>query len=159
MIYVIYVQGGLELTIEQELNRLGFTAFAPRRIMRYRLKGVFHSIAEVIFNGYVFIDLPNGINPNDYYKIVRVRGVGKFLSSTSGLSADEAEYIKALCDNGDVEIAHGKIENNRLKFDDECFLKKYENNIVRFSKRQHKVTIEFTLYGKPHRTIYSCDID
>lgn len=160
MIYVLYVQGGKEPDIVQELRRIGFTAYAPRQIRRYRVKGVVYNISEVMFGGYVFIDLPNGVHPEDYYKIVKVNGVGKFISRTCCLSPTEEEYIRKLYSGGDKNcIAHGTISNGTLKIDKDSWLKPFESHIVKFSKRQHRVTVELTFYGKPHRMVCACDIE
>lgn len=160
MIYVLYVKGGSEVEAASELRRIGYTAYAPRQIIRYRVKGTVYNVSEVIFGGYVFIELPDGVHPEDYYRIVKVDGVGKFVNRTSCLSPEEEEYIKTLYNNGDtIQIGHGKLIDGGLVIDDGCWLKQFESRIVKYSKRQHRVTVELTLYEKPYRMVCSCDID
>ncbi|MDE7361509.1 MAG: hypothetical protein K2N38_06195, partial [Oscillospiraceae bacterium] len=56
--YVLYVQGGKELQIVEELRRKNITAYCPRQIKAERRRGSWQYVERIIFTGYVFIDVP-----------------------------------------------------------------------------------------------------
>lgn len=70
----------------------------------------------------------------------------------------ETAYIKELCEDGEIGISKGFLENGKLIIT-EGFLKQHENRIVKYSKRQHRATVELTLYGKAHRIVCGIDIE
>ncbi len=159
MIYVITVIGGRELDIAATLRKTGYEAYVPRMLKRYRKGKELQYIAEVMFNGYVFINIPYGLNPEDYYKIKNINAVGNFLSRNICLSDTESEYIKNLCNKGEIiGVSKGILDNGFLKITD-GWLKNLEHKIVSWSVRQHKATVEITIYGKPHKVVCSIDIE
>ena len=156
--YVIYVQTGREDEVLYSLRKTGYTAYVPKRILVQRKNGIYHDIQQILFTGYVFIDAEK-ITADDYYKIRSINGVGNFLSRTVPLSPTEEEYIKGLCNGGeDIAISKGILINGRLRIT-EGFLKQYEHKIVKYSRRQHRATVELTLYGEPHRIVCGIDIE
>lgn len=156
--FVVYVQTGRELEVTAALRKKDFTAYAPRRIVRYRKGGVNYCVPEILFDGYVFVDLPV-IDSYDYYAIRAVPGVGNFISRSCPISSAEEEYILKLCNNGaDIDISKGYIENGVLKIKS-GFLKHLEHKIVRYSKRQHRATVEVNVHGVPHRVVCGIDIE
>lgn len=156
-IYVLYVQSNKENDVMYDLQDKGFTAYVPREKYTYRKGGKWHTEIRVLFDGYVFVELPN-INGDNYYVIKNTYGVGNFVSKTTNLSDTEAEYIKGLCNNGNIiETSVGHIENGVLKIDD-GFLKQYEHKIVKYSRRQHRATVEITIYGEPYRITCAINI-
>ena len=42
MIYVIYVLSGSETAVMYSMRELGYTAYVPRELYKYRKKGVWH---------------------------------------------------------------------------------------------------------------------
>ena len=75
------------------------------------------------------------------------------------LQTTEEEYIRRICNDGaDIDISKGYIENGVLKIKS-GFLKQLEHKIVRYSKRQHRATVEVTLHGVPHKVVCGVDID
>lgn len=54
MIYVIYVQSGSETTVMYSMRELGYTAYVPRELYKYRKKGVWHEEIKPLFDGYIF---------------------------------------------------------------------------------------------------------
>lgn len=156
--FVIYVQTGHEDEILYRLKQEGYTAYVPKRILKQRKKGIYYSIPQILFSGYIFIDAEK-ITADDYYKIRSINGVGNFLSKTIPLSEAEEIYIKRLCNNGRaIRISKGILVNGKLKIT-KGFLKQFEYRIVKYSRRQHRATVEFTLYGKPHRIVCGIDIE
>lgn len=159
MIYVITVIGGKELDTAAILQKMGYEAYVPRMLKRYRKKKEIHYIAQVMFDGYVFINIPFGIGAEDYYKIKGIHTVGNFLSRNICLSDTESEYIRTLCNRGEViGVSIGVLENGILKIT-AGWLKNLEHKIVSWSVRQHKATVELTIYGKPHKVVCSVDIE
>lgn len=157
MIYVLTVLSGNELAAAAALRRSGYTVYAPRAIRRRRSGKESSFTAEILFAGYLFLDV-QALSPEDYYKIRNTKAVGNFLSRTSCLSETEAEYIRLLHNRGEtIGISRGRIVNGRLRIES-GWLKRFEEHIVRWSARQHKAVAEITLYGRPHRITCTADI-
>lgn len=156
--FVIYVQTGREDEVLYRLRRLGYNAYVPKRILKQRRKGIYYQIPQVLFTGYVFLNRER-ILDEDYYKIRSINGVVNFLSCSFPLSETEEKYIKGLCNGGkEIGISKGILVDGKLKIT-EGFLKQYEHKIVKYSRRQHRATVELTLYGKPHRIVCGIDIE
>lgn len=156
--FVIYVQTGREDEVLYQLRQLGYIAYVPKRILKQRRKGVYYQVPQILFTGYVFINHTR-ILIEDYYKIRSINGVVNFLSYSFPLSETEAEYIKGLCNGGkEIGISKGILIDSSLRIT-EGFLKQYEHKIVKYSRRQHRATVELTLYGKPHRIVCGIDIE
>lgn len=156
--FVIYVQTGREDEVLYQLKRSGYTAYVPKRILKQRKKGIYYSIPQILFTGYIFIDKET-ITAEDYYKIRSINGVGNFLSRSIPLPPTEEEYIKKLCSGGkEIGISKGVLENGKLQIT-EGFLKEYKHKIIKYSRRQHRATVELTLYGKPYRIVCGIAIE
>lgn len=155
--YVIYVVCGREDNIIRHLRESGYTAYAPKTVIIQRKNGVCYHIPQLLFPGYIFIDVKK-ISPEAYYKIRGLNGVGYFLNRDYPLPEAEAAYIKELCKNGEIGISKGFLENGKLKIT-EGFLRRHQNRIVKYSRRQHRATVELTIYGKAHRIVCGVDIE
>ena len=90
MIYVIYVQSGSETTVMYSMRELGYTAYVPRELYKYRKKGVWHEEIKPLFDGYIFFQTDR-LTADDYYTIRKIHGVGNFVSKTTCLSCTEEE--------------------------------------------------------------------
>ena len=159
MIYVVTAISGKELDAAAMIRRLGYEAYVPRITRRYRKRKECYYTAEVMFDGYVFVYLPECLADSDYYRIRAVRYVGDFLSRKSGLTEKEAEYIRLMCCPGgqSIGVSSGYVTGGVLHITD-GWLKRFEDRIVRWSVRQHKATAELTLNGKLHRITCTVDI-
>ena len=156
--YVLYVMGGKEMEIVKALKLRGYTAYVPRRLLNQRKNGCYYRVPEILFPGYVFLQ-KDKITAEDYYAIRKIDGVGNFLNRNIPLSDTEEEYIKDLCNNGrDIGISKGILQNGILRIT-EGFLEGYEHKIIRYSRRQHRATVELTIYGKPYRIVCGVDIE
>ncbi len=93
--YVIYAVSGHEDDVIRQLGKIGYTAYAPKRILKQRKNGIYYYITQILFPSYVFIDIKK-ISPKDYYEIRSMNGVGYFLSTDNLLPKVEEEYIRAL---------------------------------------------------------------
>lgn len=155
--YVIYVVSGWEDDIMRHLRKSGYAVYVPKMTVKQRKNGVYYCIPKILFPSYIFIDVKK-ISPEDYYKIRSANGVGYFLNTEIPLPQAEAEYIKDLCSGGEIGISKGFLKDGKLIIT-EGFLKQHENRIVKYSKRQHRATVELTLYGEPHRIVCGIDIE
>lgn len=156
--YVLYVMGGKEMEIVRALKLRGYTAYAPRELITERRKRAYYHVPRIMFPGYVFLKRDK-ITAKDYYAICEISGVGNFLNRNIPLSATEEEYIKDLCNNGrDIGISKGILQNGTLRIT-EGFLKRYEHKIIKYNRRQHRATVELTIYGKPYRIVCGIDIE
>ena len=156
--FVIYVYPERERDVVYALRKIGFVAYSPRRVLKYRKNGVYYKVPETLFSGYVFLDVPV-VDPYDYYDIIKIPYFGNFVSRTCSLSEAEREYILQLCNDGnDIEISKGTISNGKLIITD-GFLKRLEHKIISYNKRQHRATVELTLYGIAHKVVCGVDIE
>lgn len=158
MIYVATVMSGTELRAASVLERCGFTVYTPRMDKCIRVKGEYIWREEILFDGYVFIAFGGKMTPEEYYKIVDAGCICGFVSKTDGLSEVEAEYIKQLHNSGvSLGMSDGHIENGKLIVDGGV-LKQYENQIVKYSRRQRRATVRTTIYGKAHEFTLAVNI-
>lgn len=74
MIYVIYVQSGSETAVMYLMRELGYTAYVPRELYKYRKKGVWHEEIKPLFDGYIFFQTDR-LTADDYYIIRKIHGV------------------------------------------------------------------------------------
>lgn len=155
--FVIYGIAGREKDIMRCLRKNGYAAYVPEMVLKQRKNGAYRRKSQILFPSYVFIDVKK-ISPEAYYKIRSMNGVGYFLNTEIPLPQAEADYIKDLCRDGEIGISKGILKDGKLTIT-EGFLKKYENRIVKYSRRQHRATVELTLYGKPHRIVCGVDIE
>lgn len=156
--FVLYVMGGKEMEIVKALKLKGYTAYAPKKLLKQRKNGVYYCVPQILFSGYIFLKKAK-ITAEDYYAICKIDGVGNFLNRNIPLSAIEEKYINDLCNNGrDIGISKGILQNGTLRITD-GFLKRYEHKIVKYSRRQHRATVELTIYGKPYRIVCGVDIE
>ena len=159
MIYVVTTISGKELEAAAHIRRAGYEAYVPRAMRRVRRGKECYYTAEVMFDSYVFISLPYELTAVDYYRIRSVKLVGNFLSRSAGLSDEEAEYIRTMCNNGqNIGVSVGYVKGGVLHITS-GWLKQFEDKIVRWSVRQHKATVELTLHGEPHRVTCTVDIE
>lgn len=155
MIYIVTTISGKELDAVYALKKAGYTAYAPRAVRRYRRGKEIRYTAEIMFDGYVFIDLPKQLAAEEYFTIRNINGIGGFLSRSSSLPDYEEEYIKGLSE-AETEISKAVLKKGRLRVIS-GWLKKHENRIIKFSARQHKAVVKLELYGKP--CTITCTVD
>ena len=73
MIYVIYVQSGSETAVMYSMRELGYTAYVPRELYKYRKKGVWHEEIKPLFDGYIFFQTDR-LTADDYIPFARYTG-------------------------------------------------------------------------------------
>ena len=147
--YVLQVMTGKEDAIKQELERLGYKASAPQKIMTERHQGRWCAPIRTVFPSYVFIKLD--LTDEAYYEISGVPCVYRFLgiNKPEPLYADEEEFILWL-DNDGLPLAASEIqlsEGGRVKV---LYgpLSGYEGQIVKIIARSRRAVIAITVGGQ-----------
>lgn len=157
MLYVLFVQGGKELQIIEELWRKNISAYCPRQLKAERRRGHWQYVERIIFTGYVFVDIPE-LQPQVWHSIMKCGGAIRFVSELP-LPIDEDDYIRRLCNDGDcIGISRGYVLDNVLHITS-GFLKNFDYNIVKFNRRGKRAAADVTIYGEKHRVVFSVEFD
>lgn len=157
MLYVLYVRGGYELEILEQLRRKEIPSYCPRQLKAERRRGAWQYVERIFFPGYIFIDVPT-ITATLWHKTMKCAGALRFVSMCS-LLPDEEDYIRRLCNNGDcIDISRGYVSKGKLHITN-GFLKCLEHEIVRFNRRGKRAAADVTIYGEKHRIVFSLEFD
>lgn len=157
MLFVVYVQGGRERQVLEQLRSKGITAYCPRRISAERRRGEWIYAERIIFGGYIFVDA-DAISAELWHKLKSCSGVIRLLSN-SALSATEDEYIRALCNKGCcIGVSRGYVSDGTLHITD-GFLRQFEHRIIKYNRRGKRATADLTMYGKHYKVILTVEID
>lgn len=155
--FVVYVQSGRELEVCDQLAAKGITAYAPRKIVRERAGSIWYEKSRIIFDSYIFIDARE-LTSELWQAVKQCYGALKFVSR-SQLSPTEEEYIRLLCNSGaPVGLSRGYVKKGALHITG-GFLLELEHRIIRFNRRGHRATAEFTIYGERYRVTFSVEFD
>lgn len=155
--YVIYCQGGRELSVVRQLADKGLTAYAPRRMVLERRHRVWIRQEILLFGGYVFLDCEE-LTAEVWQTVKNCCGTLRILSR-SQLSDTEEEYIRFLCNDGHaLGISQGYISGGALHITD-GFLRHFEHRIIRYNKRGKRATADVTIYGKHYEITLGCEFD
>jgi transcription antitermination factor NusG len=146
--YTIQTKPKTELDVLYRIESLGYTAYVPREERQIRKRGKWHSQINMIFSGYVFIDV-NEISNELYYQLKKIDGFIRILGSPSPLSPTECEQIKWLCNSGNIIAPSHYIitEDGKIKFVDGVVMN-LRHLIVDFKLRQKRVKLRITVEGK-----------
>ncbi len=157
MLFVIYVRGGTEISMLEQLRRKGYTAYCPRRLCEERKHGEWQTVERIIFGGYIFIDAEL-VTAEDWHRIASCDGFIKFVSGVA-LSPTEDEYIRALCADGEcIDVSHGYISGGTLHITSGS-AKKFEHKIIRYNRRGRRATADVTIHGQHRKVIFSVIFD
>lgn len=157
MLYVLYVRGGKELQVVEELRRKNITAYCPRQLKAERRRGNWQYVERIIFTGYVFIDIPE-LQPRIWHTVMDSGNSKRFVSGFP-LPPDEDDYIRRLCNDGDcINISRGYISDGVLHITS-GFLKDLEHEIIKYNRRGKRATADVTIYGEKHRINFSMEFD
>ena len=155
--YVIYCQGGRELSVVRQLADKGLTAYAPRRMVLERRHRVWIRREILLFSGYVFLDCVE-MTAEVWQAVKNCCGTLRILSR-SQLSDTEEEYIRFLCNDGRaLGISRGYISGGVLHITD-GFLRHFEHRIIRYNKRGKRATADVTIYGRHYEITLGCEIE
>lgn len=152
MMYVLQTKPGQDDCAVRNQERLGYRAYAPRRIALHRRGGTWWEAEYPVFPGYVFLD-DLELTDVDYHRIMPCVGVIRFLGhgAPEPLPEHEAEYIRWL-HNGGKPIAPSEV---RIRPDGsmQCvsgLISSYAGQ-VEHNPRHRRATIRISIAGKLHR--------
>lgn len=155
--YVLYVRGGSELTVVEELRRKNITAYCPRQIKAERRRGQWQYAERIIFTGYVFVDVPE-LTAKLWHVIIKCAGAIRFVSLCS-LPEIEDAYIRKLCNDGNcIDVSRGYVSGGTLHITS-GFMTNLDYEIVKFNRRGRRASADVTLYGEKHRMVFSVEFD
>lgn len=155
--YVLYVRGGYELSIIEELRLKDIPAYCPRQIKAERRRGQWQYIERIVFSRYVFVDVSE-ITAKLWHKVLKCTGAVRFVSLCS-LPPDEESYIRQLCNNGNsIDVSRGYVFNGTLHITS-GFLKDLDYEIIKFNRRGRRASADVTIYGEKHRIVFSVEFD
>lgn len=155
--YVLYVRGGSELTIVEELRRKNITAYCPRQIKAERRLGKWQYVERIIFTGYVFIDVSE-LTAKLWHIIMKCSGAIRFVSLCA-LPESEDAYIRKLCNDGNcIDVSRGYVADGVLHITS-GFMTNLDHEIVKFNRRGRRASADVTLYGEKHRIVFSVELD
>ncbi len=157
MLFVLYVHGGYELPIVEELSRKNISAYCPRQMKAERHHGKWQYVERIIFTRYVFVDVPE-LTAKIWHSVIKCGGAIRFVSLCP-VPPDEEEYIGRLCNNGDcVGVSRGYVSDGVLHITS-GFLLEREHEIVKFNRRGKRASADVCIYGKMHRVVFSVEFD
>ena len=157
MLYVVYVCGGYELHVVEELRQKGIFAYCPRQLCTERRRGEWRYVERNIFSGYVFVEILE-LTAEAWHKIMDCTGTVRILSSRP-LPPDEDAYITRLCNSGYcISVSRGYVSGGVLHITS-GFVKQFEHRIIKFNRRGKRAAADVTIYGKHHRIIFSVEFD
>ncbi len=148
--YVLQIKSGYEISACQELRKRGFDAVLPTVREYVRCGGKWNLREKIIFTQYLFIRLEP--DEKNYYEIMKIDGVVRFLGCNQPLKHSEQKYIEWL-ENGGKPIEPSKIyiTANGDKMIMSGILRKYSGNEIDYNLRQRKASIFIEIAGKKHR--------
>lgn len=157
MLYVLYVRGGKESQVVEELRQKNITVYCPRQLKAERRCGNWQYVERIIFTGYVFVDIPE-LKPRVWHNVMDNGSAKRFVSEFP-LPPNEEDYIRRLCNDGDcIGISRGYVSEGVLHITS-GFLRNIEHEIVKFNRRGKRATADVTIYGEKHRINFSVEFD
>lgn len=147
--YVIHVLTGKELDVKSSVQKEGFKALVPRRILREKRKGKWREVERLLIPGYVFVSVE--MSDKNYYSISGFPGVIDILRGASNspdpVSFKEMQVIFRLTRDGDmVGISDVFLDGDSVKVLSGP-LEGYEGLIVKVDKRRFRAKVKFNLIG------------
>ena len=153
MMYVLQTKPGQDDHTVRDLERLGYRAYAPRRIALHRRGGTWWEAEYPVFPGYVFLD-DLELTDVDYHRIMPCVGVIRFLGhgAPEPLPEHEAEYIRWLHNGGEpVPPSEVQIRPDSSMLYVAGLICSFAGLDVEHHPRQHRATIPINIAGKMHR--------
>lgn len=131
-------------------------AYVPQEVALIRNGGKWHEIERALMPGYVFIKTE--FNVAVYYNVKAVSGIIRFLGSPpSPLSNRELEQIKWMINDGKIiRPSEAIVEDDKLIITSGV-LAGFEENIIRFDRRQKRATALVSICGREHEVTLSVD--
>ncbi|MGN1054036.1 MAG: antiterminator LoaP [Erysipelotrichaceae bacterium] len=164
--YVIQVTSGGEyrtLKIIKEIinNELITSAYIPKMKKYKKYRGDWHTVEEILFPGYIFIETDN--IRELYYDLQRVPKLTKILGIDGDviypLSDSEVYFIKSFCDNDEhtVDISTGFIEGDKVIITDGPLLGK-EAHIRKIDRHKRIAYLDIDFFNQTISTKVGLEI-
>ena len=164
--YVIQVTSGGEyrtLKIIKEIisDELITSAYIPKMKKYKKYRGDWHTVEEILFPGYIFIETDN--IRELYYDLQKVPKLTKILGIDGDviypLSESEVYFIKSFCDNDDhtVDISTGFIEGDRVIITDGPLLGK-EAHIRKIDRHKSIAYLDIDFFNQTISTKVGLEI-
>jgi transcription antitermination factor NusG len=154
--FVLHVLPGKEQDVIRETRWFcTIKAIAPKKKVRIRKGGVWHESEEVIFPGYVFIDMKK-LPPWEFHRLREISGVINILDRYKPLTEEDAQRIRAF--NSAFINLKGKISEGQLVITSSEFAF-IDYSIVKFNRRNQTVVLEFLFNGELYRVKTSVEIN
>lgn len=150
MIYVIQTETGKETHICSLLQREKITAYVPRRSLIIHKQAGWTKIINVMFPGYVFLDID--YSPELYHTVKNIIGVIRFLGEPSPIRHSEEAFMRILFNNGKIipESSAAVDKDGNVTVTD-GWLKGKEKYVTYWNIRQKKASVTVTFGGKRRR--------
>lgn len=157
MLFVLYVHGGCEMRVIEELRQKKITAYCPRQTKAERHLGKWQYVERIIFTRYVFVDVPE-LTAKIWHSVMKCGGSIRFVSLCP-VPPDEEEYIRRICNNGEcADVSRGYVLDGVLHITS-GFLRDLDHDIVKFNRRGKRASADVYIYGKKHRIVFSVEFD
>lgn len=164
--YVIQVTSGGEyrtLQIIKEIidNELIAGAYIPKIKKYKKYRGEWHTLEEILFPGYIFVETDN--IEQLYFDLKKVPKLTKLLGIDNDviypLSESEVYFIKSFCDNDEhtVEISTGFIEGDRVIITDGPLLGK-EAHIRKIDRHKRIAYLDIDFFNQTVSTKVGLEI-
>ncbi len=147
--YVIQTKTGFELASSKIIEKMGYKAKVPEKIMLIRHGGSFKKQKYLIFKNYIFLD-ENKITPKDYYHIKIISGVINFIGGGTPIAMTEQErqYILWLWNCGNpIEPSKVFVSSDGAKMIMSGILQNYNGKYINFNIRQRRAKIKIPICG------------
>lgn len=157
MMYVLQIKPGYDEYAVRDLERIGYKAYAPRRIALNRRGGIWIETEYPVFSGYVFLD-DLDLTDTDYHRIMPCAGIIRFLGygAPEALPEHESEYIRWLHNGGEpVPPSKVQIRPDGSMLYVAGLICSFAGLDVEHHPRQHRATIPISIAGKLHRITLS----
>ncbi len=150
MIYVIQTETGKETHICAVLKREKISAYVPRRSLIIHKRAGWTKIINVMFPGYVFLDID--YLPELYHTVKNIEGVIRFLGEPSPIFQEEEAFMRLLFNGGEmISVSSATVDKDGNITVTDGWLKGKEKYVTYWNIRQKKASVTVTFGGKRRR--------
>lgn len=163
--YVIYVRGGKEQEVVQQLTKIGWNAFCPRMEVLYRKQSHTYLATKLMFPNYVFVKSDDSFQ-EFHAKFVemkhKIKGIVKEMKydneGTSPLFEDEIAFLEQILDDtyvmrhsiGDIHDGKTYIYSGSLQG--------LEQYIKKIDRHKRRALLEISLHKEVKQLYVSLEI-
>lgn len=159
--YVLYVTGGKEKAVADELMKMGYHALVPVVQKLHQSNGTWNEKDYVLFGSYVFLETE--FNAEIWYKVNSLQHVIRWLGDKkcpSCLEYLEAEWIRMLANGGQpIEPSHVLLKQDGTYIVKDGLLSLFASRIKSINKRQKTARITLTICEEVKEIVLSIEIE